>query len=119
MIIPALLVLALAADPAQHGDAMPFPGPAVSQTLPRDLTFGNNILTASFATNNLSSRIHYSQQRPTFLLDESAATVGSRSRGRNPRLQAILLSGSVQGIGYTDRTGERVIFSPKAFAVPR
>ena len=35
-------------------------------------------LTASFATNNLSSRIHYSQHRPTFLLDECQATLGSR-----------------------------------------
>jgi len=76
----------------------------------------NPALTASFATNNLSSRIHYSQQRPTFLLDQCHATVGSRRRSKNPVLRAILASGFQRGLGHTDRKCERVLFSPKAFA---
>jgi Protein of unknown function (DUF3631) len=76
----------------------------------------NPALTANFATNNLSSRIHYSEQRPTFLLDECHATIGSRNRSKNPILRAILSSGFHRGLGHTDRKGERVIFSPKAFA---
>jgi hypothetical protein len=76
----------------------------------------NPALTASFATNSLSSRIHYSEQRPTFLLDECHATIGSRNRSKNPILRAILTSGFHRGLGHTDRKGERVIFSPKAFA---
>ena len=76
----------------------------------------NPALTANFATNTLSSRIHYSQQRPTFLLDECHATLGSRNRSKNPVLRAILASGFHRGLGHTDRHGERVIFSPKAFA---
>src|SRR5215510_12236749 len=76
----------------------------------------NPALTASFATNNLSSRIHYSQQRPTFLLDQCHATLGSRRRPKNPVLRAILASGFQRGLGHTDRKCERVLFSPKAFA---
>jgi hypothetical protein len=76
----------------------------------------NPALTASFATSSLSSRIHYSEQRPTFLLDECHATIGSRNRSKNPILRAILTSGFHRGLGHTDRKGERIIFSPKAFA---
>ena len=76
----------------------------------------NPALTANFATNNLSSRIHYSEQCPTFLLDECHATIGSRNRSKNPILRAVLTSGFHRGLGHTDRKGERVIFSPKAFA---
>src|SRR5256714_748369 len=76
----------------------------------------NPALTANFATSTLSSRIHYSEQRPTFLLDECHATLGSRNRSKNPVLRAVLTSGFHRGLGHTDRQGERVIFSPKAFA---
>src|SRR5258708_22162709 len=53
----------------------------------------NPALTANFATSTLSSRIHYSQQRPTFLLDECHATLGSRNRSKNPILRAALTHG--------------------------
>src|SRR5437588_11230740 len=76
----------------------------------------NPALTANFATSTLSTRIHYSEQRPTFLLDECHATLGSRNRSKNPVLRAVLTSGFHRGLGHTDRKGERVIFSPKAFA---
>src|SRR2546423_386923 len=76
----------------------------------------NPALTAHSAASSLSSRIHYSQQRPTFLLDECHATLGSRNRSKNPILRAVLTSGFHRGLGHTDRKGERVIFSPKAFA---
>src|SRR5947207_10610127 len=76
----------------------------------------NPALTANFATSSLSSRIHYSEQRPTFLLDECHATLGSRNRSKNPFLRSVLTSVFHRGLGHTDRKGERVIFSPKAFA---
>jgi len=53
---------------------------------------------------------------PTFLLDECQVTLGSRTRSRNPVLRAILANGFERGFGYSDRTHERNIFSPKAFA---
>jgi Protein of unknown function (DUF3631) len=65
----------------------------------------------------LVKRIHSNpSQLPTFLLDESPATLGSRGRSRNPKLRAILVSGFQPGIGYSDRSVECTIFSPKAFA---
>src|SRR5436853_638411 len=66
-------------------------------------------LTANFATSSLSSRIHYSEQRPTFLLDECHATLGSRNRSKNPVLRAVLTSGFHRGLGHTDRKGKHVL----------
>src|SRR5256714_10590729 len=73
-------------------------------------------LPANFAPSTLSSRIHYSQQRLTFLLHECHATLGSRNRSKYPILRTVLTSGFHRGLGHTDRQGERVIFAPKAFA---
>ena len=74
-------------------------------------------LTSGVTASALVHRIHsHPNELPAFLLDESPATVGSRSRARNPKLRAILVSGFQPGIGYSDRSFECTIFSPKAFA---
>jgi hypothetical protein len=74
-------------------------------------------LTSGYTAAAMVSRISSDPNAcPTFLLDCSSATLGSRSRSKNPKLQAILASGFLSGIGYTDRKAERAIFSPKAFA---
>src|SRR5215813_1511413 len=78
----------------------------------------NPALTATCTAATLSSRIHSPApgQRPTFLLDDCHATLGSRRRSRNPILRAILANGFHRGHGHTDRKGERAVFSPKVFA---
>src|SRR5262245_34873140 len=74
-------------------------------------------LTSGYTAAALVKRIHSRpSELPTFLLDESPATLGSRSRSRNPKLRAILVSGFQPGIGYSDRSFECTIFSPTAFA---
>src|SRR5215471_17264790 len=74
-------------------------------------------LTSGYTAAALVKRIHsHPAELPTFLLDESPATLGSRSRAKNPKLRAILVSGFQPGIGYSDRSFECTIFSPKAFA---
>src|SRR5579864_2296934 len=71
-------------------------------------------LTAGFTANALTRRID--GPISTVLLDECQATVGTRARSKGPALRAILASGYQCGIGYTDATHERQVFSPKAFA---
>ena len=74
-------------------------------------------LTSGYTASALVKRIHSSpNELPTFLLDQSSATVGTRSRAKNPKLQAILVSGFQPGIGYSDHSLECTIYSPKAFA---
>ena len=75
------------------------------------------ILTSGYTAATLVKRIHSCpHQLPTFLLDESPATLGSRARSRNPKLRSILVSGFQPGIAYSDRSLDCTIFSPKAFA---
>ena len=82
------------------------------------LLCSNPALTSGYTAAALVNRIHsQAGNPPTFLLDESPATVGSRRRPKSPKLHAILSCGFQLGIGYTDRAAERVIFSPKAFAI--
>ena len=71
-------------------------------------------LTASFTINTLTRRLD--DKVSTVLLDECQAILGTRARSKAPVLRAILASGFQRGIGYTDSTHERNIFSPKAFA---
>ena len=74
-------------------------------------------LTSGYTAATLVKRIHSCpHQLPTFLLDESPATLGSRARSRNPKLRSILVSGFQPGIAYSDRSLDCTIFSPKAFA---
>jgi Protein of unknown function (DUF3631) len=81
------------------------------------LLCSNPALTSGYTASALVKRIHsHPSQLPTFLLDEAPATVGSRSRSKNPKLRAILVSGFQPGIGYSDRSVECTIYSPKAFA---
>jgi hypothetical protein len=82
------------------------------------LLCSNSALTSGYTAAALVNRIHsQAGNPPTFLLDESPATLGSRRRPKSPKLHAILSSGFQLGIGYTDRASERIIFSPKAFAI--
>lgn len=71
-------------------------------------------LTASFTINTLTRRLD--DKSSTILFDECQAILGTRARSKGPVLRAILASGFHRGIGYTDSTHERNIFSPKAFA---
>jgi hypothetical protein len=81
------------------------------------LLCANPALTSGYTASALVKRIHSSPgQVPTFLLDESPATLGSRCRSKNSRLRAILVSGFQPGIGYSNHSLECTIFSPKAFA---
>ena len=81
------------------------------------LLCSHSALTSGYAPSALVKRIHSRpDQLPTFLLDESPATLGSRARSKNPKLRAILVSGFQPGIGYSGDSGECAIFSPKAFA---
>lgn len=81
------------------------------------LLCANPALTSGYTASALVKRIHSSPgQVPTFLLDESPATLGSRSRSKNHKLRAILVSGFQSGIGYSNHSLECNIFSPKAFA---
>jgi hypothetical protein len=81
------------------------------------LLCANPALTSGYTASTLVHRIHsHPQELPTFLLDECSATVGSGSRAKNPKLRSILASGFQPGIGYSDRSTECAIFSPKAFA---
>src|SRR5690242_12384311 len=58
------------------------------------LLCSNPALTSGYTPSALVKRIHaHPSQLPTFLLDESPATLGSRSRAKNPKLRAILVSG--------------------------
>lgn len=77
----------------------------------------NPALTSGYTPSVLVNRIHtHPNDLPTFLLDVSSATLGSRSRSKNPKLRAILISGFQPSIGYSDRSLECTIYSPKAFA---
>ena len=81
------------------------------------LLCSNPALTSGYTASALVKRIHSCpKELPTFLLDESPATLGSRGRSKNPKLRAILVSGFQPGIGYSDRSVECTIYSPKAFA---
>ncbi|HEY6253788.1 MAG TPA: DUF3631 domain-containing protein [Candidatus Angelobacter sp.] len=71
--------------------------------------------TTGFTAATLTHRTN-TLEVPIFLLDECQATLGSRTRSKNPILRAILANGFERGFGYSDRTHERNIFSPKAFA---
>jgi hypothetical protein len=75
----------------------------------------NPALTSSVTAAVLSKRTD-AAERPTFLLDESQITLGNRSRSKNPTLRGLLVSGFQRGIGASDKTRERNLFSPKAFA---
>src|SRR5215468_9035957 len=70
--------------------------------------------SAGFTAATLTRRID--PAIPTLLLDEFQATIGTRSRSKNPTLRALLASGFHCGLGYTGREGERSLFCPKAFA---
>src|SRR5215813_7385738 len=70
--------------------------------------------SAGFTAATLTRRID--PAIPTLLLDEFQATIGTRSRSRNPTLRALLVSGFTCGPGYTGRKGESTLFCPKAFA---
>src|SRR5215469_15932522 len=72
-------------------------------------------LTTGFTASTLTHRTD-TVTVPTFLLDECQATIGSQARSKNPALRAILIDGFQRGFGYTARTHDRNIFSPKAFA---
>ena len=71
-------------------------------------------LSSGFTLSSLTRRTH--SATPTVLLDECQATLGTRVRPKNPALRAILAGGYQIGPGYTDKSGERNTFSPKAFA---
>ncbi|HEV3038136.1 MAG TPA: DUF3631 domain-containing protein [Candidatus Angelobacter sp.] len=71
------------------------------------------VLTVGFTTSAL---IQHLDDSPTLLIDECQATLGSRARPKNPALRAILASGFQVGPGYTGKSGQRNLFSPKAFA---
>jgi hypothetical protein len=75
----------------------------------------NPALTSGVTAAVLSKRTD-AAERPTFLLDESQITLGNRSRSKNPTLRGLLVSGFQRGIGASDKTRERNLFSPKAFA---
>src|SRR5215470_17869663 len=70
--------------------------------------------SAGFTAATLTRRID--PAIPTLLLDEFQATIGTRSRSKNPTLRALLVSGFTCGPGYTGRQGESTLFCPKAFA---
>src|SRR5215471_6158886 len=70
--------------------------------------------SAGFTAATLTRRIDSAV--PTLLLDEFQATLGTRSRSKNPTLRALLVSGFHCGLGYTGREGELSLFCPKAFA---
>src|SRR5262249_3250904 len=70
--------------------------------------------SAGFTAATLARRID--PAIPTLLLDEFQATIGTRSRSKNPTLRALLVSGFTCGLGYTGRDGETTLFCPKAFA---
>jgi hypothetical protein len=71
---------------------MPFPGPVVSQTLRRDLTLGNNILTASFATNNNSIR----------LAEIESPLNGFHLKWTDPNLFTIYLTGGAKPLASSE-----------------
>src|SRR5215469_14777662 len=78
------------------------------------LLSSESAFSSGFTAATLSRRIDPVPR--TMLLDEFQATIGTRSRSKNPLLRALLVSGSRSGPGYTDRTHERNLFCPKAFA---
>ena len=71
-------------------------------------------LTTGFSTAVITDRLH--GHHLTVLLDDREATLGSLNRSKNPALRAVLAGGFQQGIGYSDQSRERRIYSPKAFA---
>jgi hypothetical protein len=75
----------------------------------------NPALTSGVTAAVLSKRTD-AAERPTFLLDDSQITLGNRARSKNPTLRGMLVSGFQRGIGSSDKTRERNLFSPKAFA---
>ena len=70
--------------------------------------------SAGFTAATLTRRID--PAIPTLLLDEFQATIGTRSRSKNPTLRALLVSGFQCGPCYTGHKSETSLFCPKAFA---
>jgi hypothetical protein len=71
-------------------------------------------LTCGFTSSILAKQVDCA--RPTLLLDEREATLGSARRAKSPALLAMLNSGFQNSASHQDSSGILNIFCPKAFA---